>query len=129
MQRWAVICKACHGPAFVVLGDLPAPTAVVSADRCQHLDGRPLTEHSLGGCDTCGADFTQSGVEPSDQWTLLPDTFVQAHNPQDGPWGAQADPRDIASVRLAIQSHLKAKAARRPRKRVVAHGGEERAAP
>lgn len=119
-----MICKACHGTAFVVLGDLPAPTAVVSADRCQHLDGRPLVHTDALGCDSCGTDFTKTGVEPSDQWTLLPDTFTQAHDPQDGPWGIAADPRDVASVRLAIQSHLKAKTSRRPRKRVLAQGDD-----
>jgi len=104
MQRWGVICKKCGKPAFVVLGDLPKTTDVIMAARCQHLDGRPMigTAEEALTCDSCGADFTLSGVEPSTNWTLMPDFVAQPHNPQDMPFGKHADPIDIASVRLAI---------------------------
>jgi hypothetical protein len=103
-QRWAVICKQCHGTAFVVLGDLPGPSEVVTARRCEHLDGRPLVATEMT-CDSCGADFAQTGVEPSSAWRLLAESLVSApHNPNDAPFGTAADPRDIASVRLAIAS-------------------------
>jgi hypothetical protein len=112
-QRWAVTCKLCHGPAFVVLGALPRTTDVVTAAQCQHLDGRPLVGTDALECDTCGKDFTLQGVEPSDQWTLLPETFSQAHAPSDTPFGRAADPRDIVRVRLAIQALQRPRARRR----------------
>jgi hypothetical protein len=112
-QRWAVTCKLCRGPAFVVLGDLPKPTDVVTAARCEHLDGRPLTGADALECDTCGKDFTLQGVEPSDQWTLLPDTFQAPHVPTDSPFGQAADPRDVALVRLTIQALQRPRARRR----------------
>lgn len=118
-QRWAVTCKKCHGAAFVVLGELPKPSDVVMAARCEHLDGRPMQGTDPLQCDTCGIDFTRTGVEPSDQWKLLPETFTEPHTPQDAPWGTQADPRDVASVRLAIQTLKKPKRATAPRRRAV----------
>lgn len=102
MQRWAVTCKECHGTAFVVLGALPGLNDVVTASRCEHLDGRPLIASDRFACDSCGQDFTLTGVEPSDQWTLLSDTFTTPHEPNDAPWGSAADAVDIARVRLAI---------------------------
>lgn len=116
MQRWAVTCKKCHGPAFVVLGDLPKANDVVTSARCEHLDGRPLVADELR-CDTCGADFTLTGVEPSSEWKLLAEALVRTnHNPQDMPFGAQADPRDIASVRLAIATRTPPPKPRRTRR-------------
>lgn len=113
MQRWAVTCKQCHGAAFVVVGDLPRPTDVVAASRCQHIDGRPLIASEPLVCDTCGSDFVKTGVEPSDHWTLLAETFLMPHAPNDAPYGAAADPRDIASVRLAIASATRPKSSQR----------------
>jgi hypothetical protein len=100
-QRWGVICKSCHQPAFVVIGDLPAQTDVVMASRCQHLDGRPLEAEPLA-CDSCGVDFTLTGVEPSTEWRLMPEAFQKPHDPANTPFGSAADPTDIARVRLAI---------------------------
>jgi len=103
-QRWGVICKTCHQPAFVVVGDLPASTDVVMAARCQHLDGRPMVSSDASAltCDSCGVDFTLSGVEPSTEWRLMPEAFQRPYNPSDSPFGSMADPTDIARVRLAI---------------------------
>jgi hypothetical protein len=118
-QRWAVTCKECHGPAFVVLGELPKPSDVVMAARCEHLDGRPMQGTDPMLCDSCGTDFTRTGVEPSTAWRLLPELFAEPHTPQDAPWGTHADPRDVASVRLAIQTFQPIKRPRAPRKRAV----------
>jgi hypothetical protein len=115
-QRWAVTCKQCHGPAFVVLGDLPKLNEVVMAARCEHVDGRPLQTDDALECDTCGADFTASGVEACDCWTLMPETFSRPHEPQDTPFGAAADPTDIARVRLAIAASARPPKRQRARK-------------
>jgi hypothetical protein len=115
-QRWAVTCKACHGTAFVVLGDLPRPNDVVTSARCEHLDGSPLVADQLK-CDSCGADFALTGVAPSTEWKLLAEPLVRTnHDPQDAPFGAQADPRDIASVRMALASATRPKARQRARR-------------
>lgn len=115
-QRWAVTCKKCHGAAFVVLGDLPRPNDVVMAAKCQHLDGRPMEGTDPLICDTCGIDFTRTGVEPSTQWKLLPETFTEPYTPNDAPFGAQADPRDVASVRMALASATRPPAPQRARR-------------
>jgi hypothetical protein len=118
-QRWAVTCKLCQGTAFVVLGDLPSPTDVVTAARCEHLDGRPLTGTDALECDSCGKDYTRVGVAPSGQWTLLPETFQLPHSEDDTPFGSYADPRDIALVRLTIQALQRPRARRRRPTRAV----------
>lgn len=121
-QRWAVTCKGCGGAAFVVLGDLPKPTSVVTAARCQHLDGRPLAGDEPLVCDTCGIDFTRTGVAPASEWKLLAEPLVQqAHNPLDMPFGGAADPRDIASVRLALASRATPPKPRRARRASPRH--------
>ena len=104
MQRWAVPCVACKGPAFVVTGDLPSPTDVVAASRCQHINGEPLRAADDLRCDSCGADFSRTGVLPSTEWRLMADLVAYPHNEHDMPFGTHADRRDIASVRLAIAS-------------------------
>lgn len=118
-QRWSVTCQHCHDTAFVVLGDLPGLTDVVMASKCEHIDGRPLRGSDPMVCDSCGADIIHSGVEPSDQWTLLPDTFSTPATPNDSPWGLAADPTDIARVRLAIQTTQQPKARAAPRRRAL----------
>lgn len=124
MQRWAVICKQCHGTAFVVVGDLPGVNEVVMAARCEHLDGSPLKGGEPMVCDSCGIDFTQTGVEPSTAWRLLAEPLVAApHNTNDAPFGHAADPRDIASVRLAIASATRPQSSQRPRRRVLRRPG------
>jgi hypothetical protein len=100
----------------VVLGDLPRPNDVVTSARCEHLDGSPLVADQLK-CDSCGADFALTGVAPSTEWKLLAEPLVRTnHDPQDAPFGAQADPRDIASVRLAIATFTRPPTSQRPRR-------------
>jgi hypothetical protein len=68
VERWEVICRWCDGPAFLVLGPLPGLLDIVTADRCQHTDGRPFRVEEPTLCDTCRRDYAGVGVKPAHEW-------------------------------------------------------------
>jgi hypothetical protein len=119
MERWGVTCRACQQPAFAVIGPKPTATDVVTVDRCQHLDGKPISGSEDMHCDSCGADYAAKGVEPSEKWTLLEiDLSREAEQQRMAFFGTAAATVDIDAVMAAIASTRAPKVSEsRPRRR------------
>lgn len=68
VEKWEVTCRHCDGPAFIVIGPRPIGAEPVTAERVEHVDGRPFNMSEVALCDTCGQSYAEIGVKPSTEW-------------------------------------------------------------